>query len=328
MSRLDLIVREQYVPTEDGWNLRLKRTISPLHFDSTTSPLLIVPGYGMNSFIFGYHPQGTSMERCLAEGGYEVWSLDLRAMGHARPLRRRPGTVTLRAYADVDIPAAVRRVADRTSTRGGGVVAIGCSLGGTILYGHLALRPQAHGIARVITMGAPLRWIEIHPLLRLLFGSPRIAGALRLSGTRRFARLVAPVLKRTPSLLSMYMNSASIDMDHLPEMTRTVEDPKPHVNREISLWLRRGDLTFGDVNITEALARVDLPLLVVLSNRDGIVPESTALSVLDAWGGRDVEVLEVGDEEGWYAHANLFVADDAPERVFEPIIHWLRRSPG
>jgi len=134
------------------------------------------------------------------------------------------------------------------------------------------------------------------------------------------------VHQRVPGLLSMYMNSASIDMDHLPEMTETVEDPKPGINREISLWLRAGDLSYGDVNITQAMSRLELPLLVVLSNRDGIVPESTALSVVDAWGGSDVEILEVGDDEGWYAHANLFVADDAPQRVFEPIINWLRRS--
>ncbi|MBW2524871.1 MAG: alpha/beta fold hydrolase [Deltaproteobacteria bacterium] len=328
MSRHDLVVREQYVPTADGWNLHLKRTISPLHFDPTTQPLLIVPGYGMNSFIFGYHPKGTSMERCLAEGGYEVWSLNLRSMGHARPLRKRPGAVTLRAYSEVDVPAAIERVLERTQTTGGEVVTIGCSLGGTILYGYLALRPRDHGVSRVIAMGAPLRWIDTHALLRVLFASPRVAGTLRLSGTRRFARVVAPVLQQVPSLLSMYMNSASIDMAHLPEMTDTVEDPKPRINREISLWLRSGDLSYGDVNITEAVGRVDLPLLVVLSNRDGIVPETTALSVVDAWGGQDVEVLEVGDDEGWYAHANLFVADDAPERVFEPIIAWLRRPVG
>jgi pimeloyl-ACP methyl ester carboxylesterase len=326
MSPLDLIVREQYVPTEDGWNLHLKRTTSPRHFDPTTPPLLIVPGYGMNSFIFGYHPKGTSMERCLAEGGYEVWSVNLRSMGHSRPLRKRPGAVCLRAYSEVDVPAAIRRVTERTRTKGGPVVTIGCSLGGTILYGYLALNPCDHGVSKVIAMGAPLRWIDTHPLLRVLFGSPRVAGTLRLSGTRRFARLVAPVLQRVPGLLSMYMNSASIDMDHLPEMTETVEDPKPGINREISLWLRAGDLSYGDVNITQAMSRLELPLLVVLSNRDGIVPESTALSVVDAWGGSDVEILEVGDDEGWYAHANLFVADDAPQRVFEPIINWLRRS--
>lgn len=325
MSRVDLNVREQYVPTEDGWNLHLKRTLSPLHFDPSTPPLLIVPGYGMNSFIFGYHPKGTSLERCLAEGGYEVWSLNLRSMGQARPSSRRPGDVTLRAYAEIDVPAAIERVGQRTRTNGGGVVAIGCSLGGSILYGYLALRPRDHGIARLIAMGAPLQWIESHALLRVLFRSPRVAGSLRLSGTRRFARLVAPALRRAPSLLSMYMNSASIDMAHLPQMIATVEDPKPQVNREIALWLRRRDLYLGEINVTRALGAIGLPLLVVLSNRDGIVPAATALSVVDAWGGRDVEVLQVGDEQGWYAHANLFVADDAPERVFEPIIHWLRR---
>jgi pimeloyl-ACP methyl ester carboxylesterase len=325
MNRLDLVVREQYVPTADGWNLHLKRTLSPLHFDPATRPLLIVPGYGMNTFIFGYHPRGTSMERCLAEGGYEVWSLNMRAMGHTRPLRAKPAPVTLQAYSEIDLPAAIERVRATTKTRADGLVVIGCSLGGSVAYGTLALVPDGHGIDGLITMGAPLRWVDTHPLVRFLFGSPHVAGALRMSGTRRWVRRAVPLLRRAPGLLSMYMNSASIDMTHLPQMTATVEDPQPQVNREIALWLRERDLKLGGVNVTEAMGRVRLPLLVVLSNRDGIVPEATALTAVDAWGGDRVEVLEVGDDEGWYAHANLFVADDAPARVFEPIIQWVRR---
>ena len=328
MSLLDLVVREQYVPTEDGWNLHLKRTYSPVHFDPATHPLLIVPGYGMNAFIFGYHPRGTSMERCLAEGGYEVWSINLRAMGHTLPSRPRPGNVSLRTYAEFDLPAAIERVVQTTRTGADQVTVIGCSLGGTIVYGYLALQPTDNGIAAVVTMGAPLRWVDTHPLVRFLFGSPTIAGALRMKGTRRWVRRVVPVLQRAPGLVSMYMNSASIDMHHLPQMTATVEDPHALVNREISVWLREGDLRFGAINVTEALAQQTLPLLVVLSNRDGIVPEATALTVVEAWGGEEVDVLEVGDEQGWYAHANLFVANDAPSRVFEPLIGWLRSRVG
>jgi hypothetical protein len=66
----------------------------------------------------------------------------------------------------------------------------------------------------------------------------------------------------------------------------------------------------------------------VLSNRDGIVPEATALSVTDFWGSGDIEVLRVGDEHDWYAHANLFVGNEAPRRVFDPMIRWLRRVAG
>jgi len=54
-----------------------------------------------------------------------------------------------------------------------------------------------------------------------------------------------------------------------------------------------------------------------------MVPEATAMSATRAWGGR-VDVLKVGDQDNWYAHANLFVADDARSLVFDPMIGWLR----
>ena len=63
---------------------------------------------------------------------------------------------------------------------------------------------------------------------------------------------------------------------------------------------RRGDLVVSDVNVTNALARIDIPLLVVLSNKDGIVPPQTALSVCDAWGGKDIEIpLALSFEEAF-----------------------------
>ena len=324
MHRADLDVREQYVETSDGWSLHLRRTVSPPHFDVSTRPLLIIPGYGMNSFIFSFHPRGTSMERCLAEGGYEVWSVDLRAQGRSKAKAGEPGEVSLRNYAAIDVAAAIEHVLSSTRTEAHQIALIGCSLGGTILFGHLALEPSPL-VGDVIVMGAPLRWTEVHPLLRFAFGSPRLVGAIKLSGTRNLVRRALPLLVRAPALLSIYMNTRNIDMSRMGEMTKTVEDPSPDINRDIAVWIRERDLVLDGVNITEAMRKIELPLLVVLSNKDGIVPEPTAMSAAEVWGGRDVEVLRVGDEDNWYAHANLFVADDAPDRVFTPIIRWLRR---
>ncbi len=326
MSEPDLMVREQYVSTADGWSLQLRRTVSPKHFDPDTEPLLIIPGYGMNSFIFSYHPRGTSMVRSLAEAGFEVWSLDLRGQGHSRPERSRAGKTSLRNYAAIDLPAGIERVLGTTKTRGRQAVLIGCSLGGSIIYGHLALY-RNHRVSRLITMGAPLRWDEIHPALRIAFGSPTVVGAIRMSNTRGLARAALPLLLRVPKLLSLYMNTETIDLTRIRELTETVENPDPAINRDIALWIRNRDLEIEGVNITGAMSHVELPLLVVLSNRDGIVPERTALTIVDAWGGRDIEVLKVGDEQDWYAHANLFVANDAPAKVFDPIVGWLRRHP-
>ncbi len=323
MSSVDLAVRHDHVATADGWLIHLKRTVCPAHYDADSRPLLIVPGYGMNSYIFGYHPRGTSMERCLAEGGFEVWSLDMRGQGAARRVQAEPGPVSLQSYASVDLPAAIEHVAEASGARVAGPVLIGCSLGGSIAYAHLALTPR-HRVGGLITMGAPLRWTDVHPLVRAVFSSPRLAGTLRLSGTRRWVQRAVPLLQRTPWLLRPYMNATTIDMRRLPEMTATVEDPQPTVNREIAGWLRARDLTIAGVNITEAMGEVDLPLLVVLSNRDGIVPDSTALSVVDVWGGDDVQTLTVGTDQDWYAHANLFVGQEAPSAVFEPLMRWLR----
>jgi len=321
---LDLQVREQYVTTADGWSLRMRRTTSPHHFDPKTKPLLIVPGYGMNSFIFSYHPKGTSMERCLAEGGYEVWALDLRGQGHSKPEKARHGESSLVNYATVDLPAAIDRVLGATKTHAHSVSLIGCSLGGSIAYGYLAnsKRPR---VSELIAMGAPLIWNEIHPLIRVAFSSPSVAGAFRMSGTRALVRTAFPILERVPSLLALYMNAATIDTACMSEMAQTVEDPEPSVNRDIAIWMRDRDLRMRGVNVTQAMRRQTMPLLVVVSNQDGIVPERTAVAAADVWGGDDVEILRVGDDDNWYAHANLFVADDAPRLVFDPIIRWLRR---
>lgn len=317
-----LSITEHYVRTPDGWSLHLRRTVSPEHFQANTQPLLVVPGYGMNNFIFGYHPRDTSMERCLAEGGFEVWSFNLRGHGDSQPTGKRAGPITLKAYATQDVPALVNHVLGATRTTASSLVLIGASLGGTVAYLYLALTDNAP-VSALITMGSPLRWSEVHPLVKAVFASPRLAGAVTIKGSRRLLQGLLPALRKAPSLLGIYMNTATIDMQHIRELTRTVEDPLPSINRELAIWLATRDLIIDGVNLTSAVGHVMLPLLVVLANRDGVVPPATTLSATAAWGG-PVEVLQVGDERNWYAHANLFIANDAKQLVFEPMIAWLR----
>jgi pimeloyl-ACP methyl ester carboxylesterase len=317
-----LIVDRSHAATRDGWLLDLKRTYSAEHFEPRTHPVLIVPGYGMNSFIFGFHPRGTSMERCLAEAGFEVWSANLRLQGKSR--RASPGAPgpSLRSYAEEDVGAAVDAVVASTRTRAKQVDLIGCSLGGSIAYAHLALTANHH-VHGLVAIGSPLRWNEIHPALKLAFKSPALIERLVFRGSRRLLQAGAGVLARFPQLLSVYANAEHIDLSKTREMMETVEDPNPRVNKDIAHWINAGDMVLRGVNVTGALRRVDIPLLVLVSNRDGIVPEQTALAATEAWGGRDVEVLRVGDDQDWYAHADLFVSHASPEKVFAPIAKWL-----
>ncbi len=303
-------------------------TRAPQALRPALRPLLIIPGYGMNAFIFGYHPRGTSMERSLAEAGFEVWSANLRNQGPSR--RERPGAPppSLRAFAEVDVPTAIAGVLARTKSRGDRVDAIGASLGGSLLYAHMALQPD-HRVGSVVAIGSPLRWVQTHPLVRVVFGSRTVASSLRMRGTRTLATLALPFLARVPSVLSIYMNTNLTDVRHARELTKTIEDPHPRVNADIAKWIAAKDMVLRGTNVTTALARERGPVLVVLANRDGIVPVPSAASVEEAWGDPDaVDRLEVGDDESWYAHADLFVGDPAPQTVFAPMARWLAAHNG
>lgn len=326
VTRSDLAIHRHFAPTRDGWALELRRAISPRRFDRDKSPILMVPGYGMNTFVLGYHPYGTSMERCLAEDGYEVWSVNMRGQGGARRRLAEAPDPSIRSYVEVDLTTAIDAVLRQTRARRDRVSLIGCSLGGSIAYALLALQ-GAGRIGALVTMGAPLRWDETHPVLRALLTSPWLAGKVRMYGTRRVARAVLPVALRLPYAVDLYMNRTHFYRAAASEMVKTVDDLFPRVNREIAHWIRQKDLVVRGVNVTEAMQQQTIPLLVVVANRDGIVPPATAVPAAELWGGPDAQVLRVGTDSDWYAHADLFISKDSPDLVFNPIGRWLDARP-
>jgi hypothetical protein len=106
-------------------------------------------------------------------------------------------------------------------------------------------------------------------------------------------------------------------------MVRTVEDANPQVNREIAAWIARRDLVVRGVNVSKALPAMTRPFLCVVANNDGIVPPATSRATFDAIGSEDKKLLCVGDDRTPIAHADLFLATIAPERIFRPIADFL-----
>ncbi len=312
------------VPNHEGWLLPLKRTLSHDHFDPTLPPVLILPGYGMNAYIFGWPEDGQSMERTLAECGLEVWSGGMRMQGRAQKVGKRAKPPGLRSYAEVDLTVLTEEILERTHTTADRVDCIGASLGGAVVYAHLAL-VEDNVVGNVVAMGAPLRWDAAHPMLRTAFSSRRLAKYLPMMGTDSLARRAFPLIaKAAPQVLSIYMNLDHVDLAKAAELTRTVDEPHRLVNRDIASWVKARDMVLAGVNISEAMREEDRPLLVVYANKDGIVPPDTATSVVDWWGGDDVTVWPIGTDADWYAHADLFIAPGSADAVFRPMARWLR----
>lgn len=316
--------RVRAVDNRDGWRLEVRHYYLPDRLRTDAEPILFVPGYGMNTFVLDYHPSDASMVQFLVEAGYEVFTANLRGQGKSRRMRGK-GKVAFgfREIARLDIPAVIGHVLDASVGEHDSVTGIGCSLGATYLFGYLALHRDRHQLARVVTVGGPLRWVDPHPLMRIAFSSERLAASLPIKGTRFLARKFLPIVRNVPPLLNIYMNARDIDLRDAEILANTVDDPVPSLNAEIARWVRQRDLTIGRVNVTDAMGDVDIPLLCIAANRDGIVPPSTALSAAEHWGGSDITRHIAGDATRWFAHADLFINRRARQQVFEPLVAWL-----
>lgn len=305
----------------DGWRLFVKRHVDPARFNSELRALAIVPGYGMNSFIFGYHPRGVSMIDFLTGAGFEVWTMNFRGQdGTASEGGSRKYGFS--QIVNSDLPAAIGCIMENRGAKPGKLDIIGCSLGGTYLYAYLVLRP-GNPLGNVVAMGAPLRWEHVHPALKLAFAKPSLVGLIDMRGTRALARCALPIAARIPGFLHIYLHPAIVDLSRPDELIKTVEDPNPRLNREIAEWVNRGDLIVDGVNISEGLVNARNPLFLMLACADGIVPEASALSAARLAGSGVKDVITVGDTATPMAHADMFISDPAQERVFKPLAAWL-----
>jgi pimeloyl-ACP methyl ester carboxylesterase len=303
----ELIVRTHYVSNHNGWELELRQCYDPHRLRKDLRPLMIVPGYGMNAFIFRFHPTGISMEAAWAGAGFDVWSVNLRAQGGSR---RRGGTRSydLREIVLQDIPAAIEGILKHTVSENKQLVdGVGASLGGTFLYAYLAMTEKPL-LGSLVAIGAPLRW------------------EIPFYGTQRIAKLLFPLAVRFPFLLRAYLHPEMVETKSLADMMGTIEDPVPRLNRQIGYWIRHQDLILNGVNVTERLAARKNPLLCAIANADGIVPRETALSGIRAMGSEVRDILEIGDAQRPFAHADLFISNFAEKRVFKPISDWLIRQ--
>jgi pimeloyl-ACP methyl ester carboxylesterase len=322
---MSLSVDRYLVDNRAGWRLAITRYKTKTSKANPTRPVLIIPGYGMNSFIFSFHPNGPSLVECLAARGLETWTVDLRGQG--RSIRGRGNLrYDMGDLAVDDIGTAIRHVLQHTSTGEKRIDLLGCSLGTALSFAHVALVEDAP-VHALVSMGGLVTWREAHPVVRFAFGSPTLAGMMRMKNTRRIARFALPVLSKVaPSLISVYINERSTDLSQSARMVQTVEDPHPVINRQIAEWIRRGDLVIRGVNVSRRVPDMEHPFFCVVANNDGIVLPATSRHTFDVIGSTRKEILFVGDADMPIAHADLFLCKGAQPRIFAPIADFLLAS--
>lgn len=315
----------RHVETADGITLTLFRS-RPRVADPALPPVLLIPGLGSNRFTFGL-TRTHGLPHLLAEAGRDVWLAELRGSRSARVPPSARARVDLSHKLTHDLPALVAHVLAETGS--GSLDLVGHSLGGLLVLLHSVEDPA---IRRVVTVSTPGRLdglaglLEKTPLMPAVArGLEKMVGSLDRLAVSPFAKLAGPV----PHLaMGRHFLPGSVDaatrrryLDH------AVEDvPGPEL-AQLVRWASTGDLRDAIGRpLHEALAKVRVPALCVISTRDKVVPEDNAVHLYVRLGSRDKALLKVdrgGRASRDYAHADILLAPSATHDVLEPIADWL-----
>lgn len=313
---------EYIIDNDDGWELQLDKLINTKKYNKSLSPALFIPGYGMNSFIFNYHPNGKSLAQYVSDRGFEVWMINFRQMGKSRCYNeKREEKYSLLDIARYDLANTVSFIRENTSSNRKDIHFLSCSLGASIGFIYFAFFGEEN-IRSFTNLGGPLRWVKIHPIIRTIFYSSTLMKNIKFRRSRELARVLLPIIGKTP-LLSIYLHSEHIDMSKVSEFTKTVEDPNRFINAEISIWMRQKDMIYDNKNITEEFKKYTKPLLCLIANADGIVPPETVRFPLSIASSTTKDEMIVGNDKIRFAHADLYISRFAQTMFFTPFSDWL-----
>ncbi|HZO15613.1 MAG TPA: alpha/beta hydrolase [Polyangiaceae bacterium] len=306
--------------------LALVRKRSARAFENgAKAPLLLIHGYGQNRYA--WHLPARSFVNYLADEGYDVFNLDLRGHGRSRHLGARPPK-DLNEYVREDVPAAVDTV--RRLSGHERVFLVGHSLGGLISYAAAPAIPDH--IGGIVTIGSPYHFTRGSRFLSLI-GSGMLAADRTLQLGHRNVPLKA--MGEAMRLLRVFIESPLFPLPIRGFAPRSLE-PRIH-GQHMSLAMDIGSIAvmrsmflraaearasghrlgvlYGYAAAFEAL---DIPLLVIAGDQDGLAPLEAVRPAYERSSSADKTFRSFPR-----GHIDLLVGREAPLTIWPLVLSWL-----
>lgn len=295
------------------------RPATTTHSDERPA-VLVCPGFIQNRKAF--EVPGRSFLEHLRESGFDVYALEL-----AKHVRHEGEGLAY--YTDRAATEAVRYVKERHPT----VAWLGHSMGGLIGVG---LPPHVTAsLDAMVVIGAPLKPGLGVALARGVEGlAARIGGALSARGLPFRGTHIAAGFHIGKVVLDHPFARFPLQIWAPGHLTRDeldwclsnafVEDSWTAFSDMLELAVTDGERA-GWVRIGERLRALELPLLVLSGDRDGLAPRRSTRPLFERAGSRDKRFLEVGiDTVGVpFGHIDLLVGRHAPAHVWAPVTDFL-----
>lgn len=289
-------------------------------------PVLLVHGFAQNRY--SWHTSRRSMSAWLAAQGWDVWNLELRGHGRSRGV----GVGGAERFADYvdDVLIASEALPDRAFW-------IGHSLGGAALYGAAtravpgATERRGRTPRGVIGIGALFRFGQANPALGMLARATHALRDLPVMGRVQVrTQVVGNLLGKLYGLADATGYAVpfsgwwpgSLEPEILAERLKDGFDwTSVTVWQEMSRWAAEGKLDFE-----EDWKRTDLPLLVVLGDRDHLLPPADGRVAYELSGSQDrtLRVFDDWHDEVHWGHLDLILGRHAPKHVWPFVEAWMR----
>jgi pimeloyl-ACP methyl ester carboxylesterase len=316
-----------FAETSDGWRLALHRH-RPRNGGSGV-PVVMCGGFSCNRHFIDYNDR-YSLARFLARAGFDAWVLELRGRGLSHPTRAcpRPGKWTFDDLAQTDVPAAIEHV---VRTTGQPVTWVGHSMGGMVLYAHLATTPAAP-VRAGVTIASPVVFSATGSALLNLLGSWLLSVPLSDVVPQRAVLGALWWILAPTAGLEVGMNTDNIDRAAVGRALRlSLSNVSRFKLQQLSRWAFEGVFASvdGRIDYRGALAGVTTPLLVIAGSGDRVAPPDAVRRALEHLPSTSARYLEFGRRHGHtvdYGHVDLILGRAAPAEVFPATAQWLREQ--
>jgi pimeloyl-ACP methyl ester carboxylesterase len=276
----------------------------------TRAPVVLVHGLAQNRY--SWHTSRRSMSAWLAREGFDVYNLELRGHGKSR------GDARGERFADYvsDLERVVRALPERPFV-------VGHSLGATVAYATATATPVRGvvGIGGVYVFARDNR--TLRTLARMTHASPTISG-LQIR-TKVLGEIIGRLYGLSDSFGYGFPVSGwwpgSIEPEILKERLAVGFDwTSLTVWNEMCRWSATGTFDYDD-----AWRALDVPLLVVLGDKDALVPPRDGRAAFDRSGSTDkgIAVLDDFEHGTHWGHLDLVLGRHAPIHVWPRISAWM-----
>ena len=311
--------------TDDGYEVALSRY--PARGEPRAQPVVLCGGLGANRFTYDLDAE-RSLARRLAEIGFDVWMIELRAHGRSRARFPVLFRWTFDDHVIHDVPAALALV--RRVTGAAKLHFVGHSMGGVLLYAYLAR--GGDDLASGIAVGSSLDYSAskswFHAIRRLLF----LRAVLPAVPIGFFSTLTAPFAGRTKNRVDEF----NVWLSNVePRGYRRLcalcfHSVSTRVLAQLATAFEPGGLRSrdGSVRYLDGLAQVKTPVLAIAGTLDRQCPPDAAEGTIGALGCADKKLAVFGRAHGHgddYGHFDLLVGRRARDEVWPVIEEWLLR---